>query len=201
MWFDYDNEKNAMTNVDPETGIWSMKIARKRHKTDYMLAAAIGCMYSPKRVADVGCGPGYYCRIFKAYGWPIVHGFEGTAGIEGLGIYNSIFMVDLTKEITGFEPYDLVICLEVGEHIPPQHEDMLINNICKLAYKDLILSWAPLGQYSASGHVNCRPRSYVINKFGMGGFRYLEDKTWILQHRADFSWFKKNIMVFERLLI
>ena len=58
-----------MPNVDPNTGIWSMDIAKRRHRCDLLLAAGIGTLYDPCLTADVGCGDGKYCNILKAYGW------------------------------------------------------------------------------------------------------------------------------------
>ena len=70
-----------MSNVDPETGIWSLNILHK-HKTDFMLAAAIGMYYDPPgRTVDLGCGPGHYCRILNVYGWENIDGYEGTKGM------------------------------------------------------------------------------------------------------------------------
>ena len=186
-----------MSNIDKETGIWSMDIACKRHKCDFMLAATIGLLYSPTTFVDVGCGDGRYCKIFKAYGWKNVVGVEGTENITSLGVYDNIIEADLTKELH-LEKYSLVLCLEVGEHIPKKYEQVFIDNLCSFVGKELILSWAPLGQYSASGHVNLQPKDYIIIEVEKRGLKYIESKVDSLQEYASFSWFKKNLMVFEK---
>lgn len=197
-----------MSSIDKETGIWSLDIACKRHKCDLMLSGVIGYLYSPKTFADVGCGDGRYCKIFKAYGWKNVVGYEGTKNISNLGVYDNIINVNLTKPFcnypssmssdTGGSSYELVICLEVGEHIPKKYEDVFIDNLCNFVDKELILSWAPPGQYSASGHVNLQSKDYVIKKLEKKGFKYNSGKAGFLQEYASFSWFKKNLMVFEK---
>ena len=188
-----------MSNVDKETGIWSLNIAKKRHKCDLILAATIGVNYYPDSTADIGCGNGQYCGIFKSYGWKKVVGYEGTDDVHKLGYYKDIIRIDLTKKLHKLPKYDLVLCLEVGEHIPPQHEQIFIDNLCAFCDNDLILSWASPGQYSASGHVNCKSRSYIIEQFEKRGFKYNHKKSQVLMLNAQFSWFKKNLMVFKKI--
>lgn len=182
--------------VDSETGIWHISIAKKRHKTDVYLARAI-CEYFdvPGRAADLGCGLGHYCKMFSEFGWPVIDGYEGTEGLENYKVYPRIYRFDLTKPID-FIPYDFVLCLEVGEHIPRKHEQVLLDNICKAASKDIVLSWAVPGQYSASGHVNCKPNYYVINELAKRGFILDNDMTKKLREASSFKWFKNTLMVF-----
>lgn len=188
-----------MMNVDPETGIWSMSIAVKRHKFDEPLASAIYRLQpQPYQLVDIGCGSGMYCRYFAERGWPVI-GIEGTVGIRELGIYSDILEADLSKPIS-FYPgeCDLALCLEVGEHIPAKYESIFIDNVVQLAKKHLILSWAIPGQYSASGHVNCQTNEYVIEKFVKYGFEYEEAKTELLREKAQFNWFKRTLMCFRK---
>jgi len=191
-----------MANVDKKTGIWSLHIAKKRHKTDYFLAAAIGSYFDPPyALADLGCGLGSYCRIFDAYGWGILHGFEGTKGIHRIAVWEAIFNIDLSKPVTQrmFEgKYDFVLCLEVGEHIPKEKEQVFMDNICYFASKDIVLSWAIPGQYSASGHVNCRSNDYVISELAKRGFIIDNDMTVKLRKASSFNWFRDTVMHFRK---
>jgi hypothetical protein len=181
--------------VCSESGIWHVSIARRRHKTDEDLAAAICENFAPERAADLGCGLGHYCKIFAENGWGVVEGYEGTEGIAEYKVHRWIYRHDLTKPMEFF-PYDFVLCLEVGEHIPEKHEQALINNICRAASKDIVLSWAVPGQYSASGHVNCKPNDYVINELAKRGFVLDNNMTKKLREASCFKWFKNTIMVF-----
>ena len=176
-------------------GIWSIGTAMKRHRTDFFLAAAIAKMYKPKLVADVGCGLGCYCRIFKSYDWE-VHGYEGTQNIKDLGIYDDIITVDLTKVRYVAMPYDLGICLEVGEHIPKEYEQVAIDNICRYTTNNLVLSWAVPGQGGA-GHYNEQTNEYIIKEVVKRGFKFDKGKSKVLRAASTFKWFKKTIMVFK----
>ena len=82
--------------LDEESGIWNLNLAKRSHSYDPVLAGAIGYYFKPKRVADLGCGTGRYCKIFEAFGWD-VDGYEGTEGIRKLGIYDNIHLFDLSQ--------------------------------------------------------------------------------------------------------
>jgi len=183
--------------IDKTSGIWDLKMASKHHSYDPVLAGGIGYLYKPKRVADLGCGTGRYCKIFESYDW-IVDGYEGTQDIISLGIYDNIHLFDLSQSILGVDTeYDLVVCLEVGEHIPKKYEDIFIDNVSKFASKDLVLSWAIPGQ-GGKGHFNERTNEYVINKFKEKGLYLNKRFTKILRWYSTLRWFKNTLLVMER---
>jgi hypothetical protein len=187
-------------NVDPETGIWSLAIAKKRHKFDEPLAGAVFLMYDkPEFGVDIGCGLGYYSSYLFSFGWTMV-GIEGTPEIDKISSHSMIVEADLTKPLntTRYLDFDFSLCLEVGEHIPPKHEKQFIDNVCELSCKDLVLSWAVPGQYSASGHVNCQDNQSIIDKFEDRGFEFDDEGTNLLRSIASFNWFKNTLMCFEK---
>lgn len=185
-------------NIDSETGIWSLNIAKKRHKHDKLLVAAIATHYeTPKLAADLGCGDGWYCKSLKSFGWPEVHGYDGTQNIISLGIYDDIQYIDLTKNrVIGID-YDFVLCLETGEHIPEKYEQTFLDNLGKFTNKYLVLSWAKPGQYSASGHVNCKEGSYVIDELAKRNIFLDEKRTSLIRENVTFDWFK-SVMCFKK---
>lgn len=198
-------------SVDKETGIWDLKTAATNHRYDFLLAAAIVTYFSPKvgigkdrldfpkKILDVGCGDGRYCSIFEACGCPNVIGLEGTPDIMNLGIFDNIIEVDLTKSPLERvkDKYDLVVCLEVGEHIPAKHEQTFIDNLCNFTRQHLVMSWALPGR-AGTGHVNVRPSEYIVNEIARRGFKQDKDMTELLRDKAYFNWFKKSLLVFER---
>lgn len=188
-----------MSGVDKSTGIWTLKIAKKRHICDFILAGAIGMQFKPERVADIGCGSGLYCRLFRdGFKWEVVDGYDGTSDIMSLGVYDNIIEADLTKKVDVKEKYDLVICLEVGEHIPPEYEEVLMDNLSSFSSKYLVISWALPGQKSASGHVNCKTNEYVIERFNEKGFKFNKKVSNFLRENSYFGFFKETLMVFVR---
>ncbi len=186
--------------MDGETGIWSLEIAKKRHRYDIKLAEYIGTMYAfVDSIADVGCGKGDYCKYLKNCGISIVHGFEGTPNIKEVAVYDDIMIVDLTKERWVGIDYDLVLCLEVGEHVPKEYEQVFIDNLCRYVSKDLILSWAIPGQGGAR-HVNELPNDYVIEAFGKRGFSFDKLASTKLRGASSLKWFRNTLMKFEKVL-
>jgi 2-polyprenyl-3-methyl-5-hydroxy-6-metoxy-1,4-benzoquinol methylase len=187
-----------MARINPETGIWSLGIAKKRHKTDYVLAAAIATYYEvPEYAADVGCGAGHYCRYFNFHRWPIV-GYEGTEGVLGLGVFHNIVQMDLSKPQTLISPYDFVLCLEVGEHIPQKHEQMFLDNLNKFVGKNLVMSWAVPNQ-RGTGHINCQTNEYIVEQMWNRGMRYDKKMTRRLRYYATMKYFKNTLLAFGRL--
>lgn len=183
--------------VDKGTGIWTLEEAKKRHRFDESLARVIYEMYLPKSIADLGCGTGAYCRIFSELGCDIVHGYEGTKDISQIGLYKDIIVLDLTKKRYSDLKYDLVICLEVGEHIPKKHEDTVIWNICQFVDRHLVLSWAVPNQ-GGLGHFNEHPNEYVIEKLAKMGLFLDLDKSNLLREKSTLKWFKNTVMAYER---
>lgn len=188
-----------MDYIDMDSGIWSLATAKKRHRYDSKLADYIAIKYKNiASVADVGCGTGNYCKCLKDSGIPIVHGYEGTIGVKEIAVYDDIMTVDLTKTRWVDIVYDLVICLEVGEHVPKNYEQVFIDNLCRYVSKDLILSWAVPGQGGA-GHFNEMSNEYVIRELAKRGFVFNKGSSMRLREVSSLKWFKNTLMKFEKV--
>ncbi len=139
---------------------------------------------------DFGCGSGKYVKAFVDN---IIH----SVGFDGNPITNQFpncLTLDLTKE-RNIKPVDLVLSLEVGEHIPKEYEDVFINNLVKTTNKYLILSWAIPGQ-GGYGHVNEKTNEDVIKLIPM---KYNTDLTKRFRDSvSSVPWFKNTLMVFEK---
>lgn len=192
-----DDLSNKKQCIDRETGIWSLEIAKKRHRYDDKLAEYVAITYkSVGSIADVGCGKGDYCKHLKDIGIPTVHGYEGTPNIKEIAVYDDIMVVDLTKRRCVGVVYDLVLCLEVGEHIPQKYEQVFIDNLSEFIGKDLIISWAIPGQGGA-GHFNEQPNEYIIKEFAKRGLTFDEDGSMRLRNASSLKWFKNTTMKFK----
>jgi len=181
--------------IDKETGIWSLRLAKKRHKCDLTLTDMIITLFNPEKAIDLGCGNGQYCSILESHGWSII-GYEGTKDVKSLGFFDKIEEVDLSKPLLPSILYDFVLCLEVGEHIPPKHEEVFIDNVCGMASKYLLFSWAVEGQ-RGTGHINNHSNEYIINEISKRGLYYKKKLTRLLRKSASFKYFKNTVMVFE----
>lgn len=177
-----------MNEYDPETGIF---IGKHTHKFDKYLIEAIKNLYKDKyikNVADLGCGDGEYTKKFREFGWE-ADGYEGNEEYTDNP-------VDLTIPLNPHK-YDLVVCLEVGEHIPPEKCEMFLDNLEKFTSKYLVLSWGIPGQ-GGKGHVNCLPNETIIEYMKKRGFKYIKRDSNYLRKNSKLEWFKNTIMVFEK---
>jgi hypothetical protein len=180
-----------------ETGVWSEE-EQHAHIFSYNVARFVAKLLSPYSqnydLYDFGCGNGKYLQYFGDVGL-LAMGFDGYEPILNDVIFNKI---DLTKTIKISEP-DNILCLEVWEHIPPQYEDVFVDNLVNNLKGYLILSVAVEGQ-EGLGHVNCRSNEYVIEKLQSKGLKYNEHLTNEIRKEPEnyVAYFRETLMVFEK---
>lgn len=185
--------------VNP-TGYWNGADAQHYHIHSQNLSDFI-CDYLKEDktipVYDFGCGMGKYLKDLYANGYTNICGIEPDAPDKSITEFK-IYDFDLTTDFT-IAPKGHVICLEVGEHIPPQHTKQFLDNIDKACGNHLILSWAIKGQ-GGTGHFNELNNDEVIPMFQAMGFGFLQEDSLgargvIEDHCA---YFKNTIMIFKR---
>jgi hypothetical protein len=177
-----------------ERGYWLSDEETKTHVHDEALCSAIIKTFPVLTAVDIGCGTGSYTRRLRK------------AGIDCMGYDGS----PLTPELSGglckildfsspadIGKFDLVLSLEVGEHIPIQYEQIFIDNLCNASRKFICLSWAIIGQ-GGTGHVNCRDNYYVIGEMNKRGFIIDHMRTAFLRENSRISWFKNTVMTFKK---
>lgn len=182
-----------------KTGIFTKEEAETGHLFSYRLAQYIGELFTNELIYDMGCGMGSYARYLEDVGFNNVIGVEGT---QGLSFENKVcWGVDLTRAYI-FPDKGHAICIEVGEHIPKEFEEVFINNICKTVKKDcyLVLSWAHEGQ-DGYGHVNCRPDWWVKEEIEKRGFEKHEALTINARNviEGHVAYLKENLFVFKKI--
>lgn len=91
--------------------------------------------------------------------------------------------------------YDMVICLEVIEHIPSADEDVVLDNLARHCNKVLWFSGA-IPDQGGIGHVNERPHLYWINKLCELGFYLEETESRIVRGLCNLPSIRKNSCVF-----
>jgi hypothetical protein len=184
------------------TGFWNGDTAHQHHVHSEKLSAWI-CNFAKQNklinVTDFGCGLGRYLDSLKSIG---VNGI-GVEGDKPNGaIFFDIVEYDLTFDLTnelGLKS-ELVLSLEVGEHIPKEHMTTYLDNITYHCEKYLITSWAVRGQ-EGFGHVNCLDNHEIIPEFEKRGFQLMkketEDARSVIEDKAH--WFKNTLFVLKRI--
>ncbi len=155
-----------------------------------------------KTLGDFGCGPGWYVAMFRRMGID-AQGYDGNPFVETMSrpFFNDGFFcqqIDLTEELGSDEPFQMVMSLEVGEHIPEISEAVFIDNLVRNASKYILLSWGIPGQ-PGFGHINCKSNEYIAQKFRERGFYLNVPISNYLRVHSSNIWFKKTIMFFEKL--
>lgn len=178
-----------------ETGFWGIEEIIF-HDYSFPLARWIAKFFDKKKLAiDFGAGEGFYSGYMQDLGFHVIP-IEGNKNTV-VDAENAIEQ-DLTKPFQ-LKKYCNSICLEVGEHIPAEFEDVFIDNLARNTKDKLVLSWAVPDQ-DGYFHVNCASNEWVIEQFEQRGFKYLPEATEsaraVIEERR--SYFRNTLMVFEK---
>jgi len=149
-------------------------------------------------VHDLGCGTGFYAARLRNAGFTRVTGYE--YDVPTVALFAPIRAQDLTEPFTVAEPGH-VLFLEVGEHIPAEYQETVLDNAVRAIAPGckLIASWAELDQ-PGEGHVNCLPNETVIAAFEARGLLCMlgpTDAVRRLEH-APCGHFSRTSMVLMR---
>jgi SAM-dependent methyltransferase len=186
-------------NEIANTGFWNGETAHNHHVHSENLSQWIYDFCIKKKiqsVTDFGCGLGEYLAKLS----PIVSNAIGVEGsIPKEAKFEYIIQGDLTTDLKSKAfTSDLVISLEVGEHIPAEFMGVYLDNITNHSAKYLITSWAVRGQ-AGFGHVNCLDNAEIIPEFEKRGFKLLEKETekarLVIEDKAH--WFRNTLFIFK----
>jgi len=189
-----------MSKFDPATGIWNVS-GSDEHKFDHHVAFSVANLLKEQgaqSIMDFGCGNGAYVTFLRDMGFSI-QGCDGnlnTPQITG----NTCSVQDLSKEFRWGTEFDWSMCLEVGEHIPKEHEQTFLDNLVAHTLNGLILSWALPGQ-GGCGHLNEQPNEYVIEQMLEKGFAFDEEESLKLRKTVRWWWFENTLMVFRNIIV
>jgi hypothetical protein len=130
-----------------------------------------------KRAVDLGAGTGFYVHLMRQRGIT-AEGYEYSP--RGRRIAQKLLGLKLNEfdlpSFSGVRPHaDLCICVEVAEHIPNQHSELLVA-ACASAADAVIFSAAPPGQ-TGQGHINLQPPAFWNTLFLKNGMHCDRDKT------------------------
>ena len=192
--------KNVNNNISQinKHGYWEGAEAESQHIYDLPLSNALVEFFTQqnaKSIVDFGCGMGKYVAQFRERNLN-ANGYDGNPNTPELT--NSVCEVlDLSVKKLFDNPFDWVMSLEVGEHLPCEFEDNFINNLHNNNESGIILSWAIKGQ-GGHGHFNEQNNDYIKSKICKLG--YLNDITaeTKLRECSSLPWFKNTIMVFRK---
>jgi len=144
---------------------FQFNIADSRPMAEY-LAPRIVESLSVKRVIDMGCAAGHWVAAFLSQNIDAV-GIEGSTNVRPYILCpdNRILFADLRKPLKfHFQDIDLVISIEVAEHIEARFARTFVKNLVKYKPRYVIMTAAQPGQGGVF-HVNEQPAQYWENLF------------------------------------
>lgn len=165
------------------------------HEFDHKLCDELVKRFPVNSMVDIGCGRGDYVKAFmKSYPHMKCAGYDGNPMTPDIS--DGVCFVKDFSSPASIGPFELTLCLEVGEHIPIEYEQVFINNVCNATSKHLVISWAHEEQ-GGTGHVNERSEDWVREEILRRGFFFLPLISAQLREVSILPWFKRNILVFE----
>jgi SAM-dependent methyltransferase len=153
----------------------------------------------PKSVVDVGCGRGTWLRVFKEYGVNRILGIDGDyIDRDSLEIPADCFRAaDLNRPLAVDQKFDLAVCLEVAEHIPPAAGVGLVKCLTQLAPVVLFSAAVPL--QGGTHHVNEQWPDYWAAAFLDYTYKRIDAIRKLIwkNHEVDW-WYRQNVFLFVR---
>lgn len=152
--------------------------------------------YQPASVLDVGCGLGNWAFTAKKLGVSMIMGIDGDyVNRSLLKIQEQEFKgIDLRKPFDLNRKFELVICLEVAEHLPKESAETFIESLVNHA--DVILFSAALPGQGGQFHINEQWPSYWQKIFQSHEYQMIDffrNKIWN-NSKID-PWYRQNLFL------
>jgi predicted RNA methylase len=132
------------------------------------VADRIRSEYQPISVLDAGCAMGFLVEALRK------------DGVEAYGVDISSYAIECVHpDIRPYcwvgsvlDPfprrYDLIVCIEVLEHLSPGDAQRALDNFC--SHTDQVLFSSTAVDYKEASHYNVRPPEYWAEQFARRGF-------------------------------
>ena len=155
---------------------------------------------SPKSAVDFGCGTGHWLAALKRV----------LPSVEILGLNSSertdagtslspeeFCFTDLTKPVRLNRTFDVAICVEVAEHLPPSAANTIVDSIT--SHANAVVFAAAIPGQRGDHHVNEQWPSYWIARFAEHDFQCFDRIRPLVWLNDDIAtWYRQNIMLFLR---
>ncbi len=175
--------------------------AMNRH-TSQGAAAALSILLEgccPQSLLDVGCGTGTWLRAALDHGVAEVVGLDGVAvPSDGLHVPADLIRIcDLLGDWELDRRFDLVLCLEVAEHLPEEAAPAFVKKLTDGGDR-IFFSAANLWQ-QGQHHVNAQWPVFWQALFNQNGFVCHDTLRWkIWEEEAIEPWYRQNLFLAEK---
>ncbi|QHV95280.1 methyltransferase domain-containing protein [Spirosoma endbachense] len=156
-------------------------------------------LFSPNNIIDIGCGTGTWLKVFEECG------INGLLGIDGDHVnkdklhipLNQFVEFDLEKTINIDKKYDMLLCLEVAEHLSVNRAQGLVDDLCRIS--DIIIFSAAIPFQGGQNHINEQYPDYWIKFFINNNFNCYDTIRPKIWNNLNIDWwYRQNIIVFTK---
>jgi len=163
-------------------------------------------VFKPKKVLDMGCGPGALMYLLNEIGVNC-YGVDPSKDVKKIApknIKNKIKLGSTSKNYEKSNSYDLIICREVFEHLTILEIKKAVSELCRISSKFIYLTTRfhskPISIYDMTTefevdptHITCLNQDLLRLMFILEGYKSRPD----LEKKMD--WLnKKRVLVYEK---
>jgi SAM-dependent methyltransferase len=193
----------SITTTGSYSGEFFNKIEREgRASADVIVPLAIN-LFAPRSVVDVGCGPGEWLAAFERAGVDQIYGLDGHwVNRDRLAINPQFFEpIDLMGDWSIPGEFDLVVCLEVAEHIPKSSSARFVKQLVEAA--PAILFSAALPGQEGTNHINEQWPEYWEGLFAKHDYVCLDPFRRHIWQDPRVAWYyQQNLLAYvDRTLV
>jgi SAM-dependent methyltransferase len=181
----------------PYTGDYHKALRDGARRSAEVVVPLVLALARPRSVVDVGCGLGTWLAVFAE------HGVEDVRGVDGAYVERSALEIppgsfiawDLEQPLRLGRTFDLVVSLEVAEHLPARCAETFVASLAGLG--PLVLFSAAAPHQGGCGHVNEQWPDYWARLFtghGLVPVVCLRRAIWN-DERVDW-WYAQNVLLF-----
>jgi SAM-dependent methyltransferase len=154
---------------------------------------------APASVIDVGCGTGTWLTVFREHGITDIFGVDGPyVDPELLEIPREHFLpFNLTNPLRLERTFDLVLSLEVAEHLPWAYADTFVESLTELG--PAVLFSAAIPYQGGTLHVNEQWPDFWAARFSKHGYAPVDFLRRHLWNDVNVEWwYAQNTLLYAR---
>ena len=188
-----------MTEKSPyNEGFFEFHQRESRRSAAHVVPLVMGLVH-PHSVVDVGCGVAPWLSVFEE------NGVSDYLGIDGEYVNRSLMMVpasrfevkDLCQPFRLDRQFDLVVSLEVAEHLPESSAVGFIKSLTHLG--ETVLFSAAIPNQGGTDHVNEQWPEYWRFLFAAEEYSIIDcirNKIW--RNNQIQPWYRQNLFLFVK---
>lgn len=173
--------------------------ARTVHAAKTILDLTLDLVPPVRSAVDVGCGVGTWLAVLRERGVAAIRGLDGAWVRRDLLTIpaDSFLAVDLKERLPELGRFDLVISVEVAEHLPPGCAGTFLDSL--VALSDFVLFSAAIPHQGGKNHLNEQWQDYWAGHFRARGYAVLDAIRPKIWEDDDIAfWYRQNVLLYVK---